>query len=61
MTRKELVAHLRRKAKEVGSQRKLARWLKVSTTHLNDVINLKRNPSTKLLKALGLKVVTRYE
>ena len=51
---------LRQWAKQRGSQRTLARELGVSEAYLSDVINGRRDPGRKLLKALGLERVVDY-
>ena len=51
---------LRQWAKQRGSQRALARELGVSEAYLSDIINGRRDPGRKILKALGLERVVDY-
>jgi DNA-binding transcriptional regulator YdaS (Cro superfamily) len=46
---------------KAGSQVGAAKSLGVSASYLNDVIHARRAPGPKLLKALKLRSVTRYE
>lgn len=52
---------LRKASDQCGGQRALARMLGVSSTYLNDVIVGRKEPAGKLLDALGLQRVVRYE
>lgn len=47
-------------AKRLGSQRALAKELGVSEPYLSDVINGRRDPGPKILKALGLERIVDY-
>ena len=51
---------LRQSANQRGSQRALAKELGVSEAYLSDVINGRRDPGRKILKALGLERVVAY-
>jgi transcriptional regulator with XRE-family HTH domain len=61
MTKDELIEHLRKLAKEEGSQRNLAKRLGVSAPFIGDVLLGKREPAPKMLKALGLRRVVTFE
>lgn len=56
----EVRAELREEARYEGSQRALARLIKVSPTLLNAILLGKREPSGKVLVHLNLKRVVTY-
>lgn len=60
MTKDELIQHLQQMIAQAGSQRELAIRLGVSAAYLGDVLHGKREPGSKLLKALGLERVVVY-
>lgn len=57
----ELLADLRRFVAAMGSQQAAARRLGVSGAYLSDVLNERREPAAKLLKALGYRRAVLYE
>ena len=61
MTKDALLMRLDRMIQQAGGQRALARRLGLSPSYLNDVMRGKREPAGKLLSALGLQRVVRYE
>ena len=61
MTKDALLIRLDRMIQQAGGQRALARRLGLSPSYLNDVMRGKREPAGKLLSALGLQRVVRYE
>lgn len=61
LTREQVGTLLRDRAAKVGTQRKLATALGISTAYLSDVIRGTSDPGPRLLRALGLRHVDRYE
>lgn len=61
LTLAQLVAYLKEQAVKAGSQKALAKELGVSQQYLGDVISEKREPGKKVLDALKLRKVIRYE
>lgn len=57
----ELLSKIDSLVEKHGSQKALAQHLGISQQYLNDVVRLRRDPSEKLLKSLGLKKVISYE
>lgn len=55
MLKDELIQYLQKMVDEAGSQKDLASRLGVSAAYLGDVIHGKREPGSKLLKALGFE------
>jgi transcriptional regulator with XRE-family HTH domain len=60
LTKEQFLAQLQDRVNNEGSQRKLARKLKISPGYLNDVLQRRKEPREKLLKSLGLRAVTNY-
>lgn len=44
-----------------GTQKAFAERAGITATYLHDVLNGRRDPGPKILKALSLRKVTRYE
>lgn len=61
LTLAQLIACLKEQAVKAGSQKALAKELGVSQQYLGDVISEKREPGKKILDALKLRKVVRYE
>lgn len=61
MDNKWLVNHLYLLIAELGSQKAVAKKLKISQQYLNDILRGRREPGDKILKPLGLKKVISYE
>jgi transcriptional regulator with XRE-family HTH domain len=55
MTKAQLLHHLTQLVGTHGSQRKTASALGISPQYLNDILLGHREPSTKLLQALGMR------
>ena len=60
LTKNEFLTHLRCLADEAGTQQELAHRLGISTAHLSDVLNERRDPAEKLLSAVGFEKVVLY-
>ena len=61
MTHAQLIAYLKNRAAEHGSQRAYATALGISAVHLGEILQGTRMPGPTVLKALGLKRVIFYE
>lgn len=61
MSKPELIQHLRRLVRQHGSQIAVARLLGLRPSYFSDVINKHREPGPKILRALKLKRVVKYE
>lgn len=61
MKREDVVALLRRRAKEAGSQDALAEELGISRAFLTNILAGRKKPSAKILAQLGLRRVNHYE
>lgn len=59
MTEPELISHIAARANQAGGVRALARDWGISPAMISDVINGRRGPGPKVLKAFGLKRVVR--
>lgn len=60
LTKEQFLAQLQDRVDNEGSQRTLARKLKISPGYLNDVLQRRKEPREKLLTSLGLRAVTNY-
>jgi hypothetical protein len=60
MTEQEFIAMVRQKAKEEGSQRKLARKIGFSETMLSDVLGGRMAPTPNFAEKFGLKLIRVY-
>lgn len=60
MTRKQLLALLRRQCDKAGSQKAWAKAHGLSTSYLSDVLTNNRAPGWKILKALGVTAAVTY-
>jgi len=60
MNRDELVALLRKRIKQAGTQSALARELGITSAYLHDILNGNREPGENVLSALGLRRVIAY-
>lgn len=56
----DVIALLRARCAQAGSQAKWARENGLSQTYVNEVLRGSRQPGAKLLKALGMKAVVDY-
>lgn len=61
MNKAEFMEYLQQLVTEAGSQKDLANRLKISTPYLNDILNGRRDPSKKILNALGFEEVVTYQ
>ena len=61
LTLSQVVNYLKEQAVKAGSQKALAEELGVSSQYLGDVISEKREPGKKILSALKLRKVIKYE
>jgi hypothetical protein len=61
MTKEALVRDLQKRIESAGSQYRVADSLEVSNSHLTDVLQGRRDPGPKLLRALGLTKVVTYQ
>jgi transcriptional regulator with XRE-family HTH domain len=59
-THEELIKELRRRIKEVGTQREYAALVGISPNTLSKVLRGKEPPSRHILVQLGVEVVTCY-
>lgn len=50
----DVVERLENLVREMGSQKLVAEYYRVSQQHLNDVLAGRREPGTKLIRAMGL-------
>lgn len=57
----QIVKLLKQRAKELGSQAECARQLGITNGHLSHLLKGNRQPGPKVLDALGLRAVIRYE
>lgn len=57
----ELISLLEVEVEQTGSRKEAAAKLSVSAQYLGDVLNRKREPGKKILDALRLRKITRYE
>jgi len=57
----ELISLLEAEVKQSGSQKETAKKLGVSAQYLGDVLSGKREPGKKILDALKLRKVIKYE
>lgn len=60
MTKAEVMRRLRARVKEIGGESAAARAFQVSTVYLWQVLNGKRDPGPKILRALKLRREVRY-
>jgi transcriptional regulator with XRE-family HTH domain len=60
MSKAEFVEYLQQLVNEAGSQKELAARLKISTPYLNDILLGRRDPSKKILNAIGFEEVKIY-
>ena len=62
MTQSEFVDYVREKAKQrpLGSVNKAAKAWGLSQSYLSAIVNRKRTPGPKILRALGYEVVADY-
>jgi hypothetical protein len=56
-----LIRRLRKLSKDHGSQKAAALFLGISQQYFNDVMIGRRAPGRSVLKALGVRLVKRYE
>lgn len=61
MNHVQFLAYLNDRIRDAGTQAELARRLGISPAYLGDVVWERRLPGKKLLAALGLCKVVRYE
>lgn len=61
LTIENVIDRLRREIEAAGSQRQFAQKIGVSAAYLNDVMNRKREPGDKILKAINLQKVIVYK
>jgi len=61
LTLNEVIALLRRRCEEFGSQRAFALDSNISPQYITDVLRRKREPGQMVLDALGLRKVVTYE
>lgn len=61
MTPVQFILFLRKQLPRYGSQNAMARAMGISGAYLSDLLNGKREPGEKVLNALGLERVVRYE
>ena len=62
LTLNEVVALLRKRCEEHGSQKAFAKMHDISAQYVTDVLhNKRREPGPKILDALGLRKVITYE
>ena len=55
-----LYVRLTQACEEAGGQSAFARRHGISPGHVNDVLHVRREPGDAIIRALGLKKVTRY-
>lgn len=60
LTYEELIALLRRRIKECGSQKDFAATAGISAQYVSDVLHGRREPGESILDALGLQKVVTY-
>ena len=60
LTITDVIALLRKRCKEAGSQRAFATANKISPQYIADVLRRKREPGEMILNALGLEKVIIY-
>lgn len=56
-----IILILKRRVNNVGSQKKIAKELGISAQYLGDILQARREPGEKVLKALRLKRVVLYQ
>lgn len=61
MNKTEFMQYLQQLVAEAGSQKDLASRLKISAPYMNDILLGRRDPSKKLLNALGFEQVVTYQ
>ena len=59
-THEELIGELRRRIKEVGTQREYAALVGISLNTLSKVLRGKEPPNFEIMKQLGVEAVTCY-
>jgi hypothetical protein len=60
LTLNDVIAMLKKRCEEAGSQRAFALDSKISPQYITDVLRRKREPGQMVLDALGLEKVTTY-
>lgn len=61
MNEKEFIALLQSRVEEIGEQKQAAEQWGISCQFLNDLLRGRREPSKKILDAMGFVKVVRYE
>jgi hypothetical protein len=61
LTQAEVVALLRQRCQEAGSQKNFANTNDISAQYVTDVLNQRREPGEAILSALGLRKVISYK
>jgi hypothetical protein len=61
LTQTEVVALLRQRCQQVGSQKNFADANSISAQYVTDVLNRRREPGGAILDALGLRKVVSYK
>jgi len=60
LTKPDVIALLRKRCAEAGSQRKFAQQHGISPQYVADVLSGNREPGEKILAAIGVHRETRY-
>jgi hypothetical protein len=60
ITRGDIIKHVYKLIKELGSQELVAKYFNVSQSYISDIISGKRGPGEQIPKTLGLKKITVY-
>lgn len=61
LTEQELIERLRDAVNRAGSQKDFAQQHGISEQYLSDVLRSRREPGQKILDALGVERVVRYQ
>lgn len=61
LTIEDVINRLKREIETAGNQRQFAQKINVSAAYLNDVMNRKRGPGDKILKAINLQKIVVYK
>lgn len=61
MNHEDMLARLRQRVADAGSQLAFSKQQGVSLSHLNDALRGEREPGPKILRAIGLRRVPMFE
>lgn len=61
LTEHDVIDRLREAIRVAGSQRAFGRQHGISTQYINDVLRERREPGQKILDAIGVEKVVRYQ